>query len=280
VIPRVAALALAAAAMVVAAAPAHATETRTVEVTAEVYGLGRTPEEARQEALQRARDKAVAEVTGIRIAAQQLRLKTEAPGEMRDTFSYLIHTSTHGRIVDEEAAYTTTLRDEIPVYRVTLRAEVVLEQGERDPGFAVELKTAPESHTFRDGEALVLEITASRDCYLNILNIGSDGSIGLIFPNRWTAETRVLAGKPLRVPGATQGFEVRARLRDDRESDREHILVVATLDRVPFNLEESIEGELVPAVEREATLTALNRWLIRIPVARRTETLFDYEVVQ
>ena len=61
-------------------------QTHVVEVTATVYGMGRTPEEAKREALQRARDKAVAEVAGIRIAAQQLRLKTEEANAVRDGF--------------------------------------------------------------------------------------------------------------------------------------------------------------------------------------------------
>ena len=49
--------ALAAALLVVVATVASA-ESRTVEVTAEVFGHGLTPEQGRREALQRARDRA------------------------------------------------------------------------------------------------------------------------------------------------------------------------------------------------------------------------------
>ncbi len=257
-----------------------ASETLTVEVTAEVIGLARTPEQARQEALQRARDEAVARVAGIRIAAQQLRLKSEQPGAVRDAFSYLVHTSTNGRIIKEEVTYSTRLQDEIPVYRATLRAEVVLEQGTRDPGFELELSTRPASHTYRDGEKIVIEISPSRDCFLTVLNLLSDGSIRLLLPNRYSGLERVSSGETIRLPGPSDGFEIRVRLSADRRREREQLLVVATLDPVPFVMPEGVGEELVPEDERDVTLTSLNQWLLRIPVERRVEALWDFEVVE
>ena len=58
------------------------------------------------------------------------------------------------------------------------------------------------------------------------------------------------------------------------------ILVIATLDRVPFEMAETDAGEMVPASDSEPALTALNRWLVRIPVDRRVEALWEYEVVE
>jgi hypothetical protein len=259
---------------------AAGTEIQTVEVTAEVFGHGRTPEHARREALQRARDQAVAEVTGIQIAAQQLRLKSEGPDGMRDAFSYLIHTSTRGRIVGEEVTFETRLVDDTPVYRVTLRAEVVLEPGPRDPGFELELHTVPESHTFRAGEAVVLEVSASRPCYLIVLNLDSEGHIGLLFPNEYDGENRIAADERVRLPRPGKPFEIRVEPAGPASPSREQLLVIATLDDVPFALSESTAGELVPPPDSESTLTALNRWLVRIPANRRAEALWDYEVLE
>jgi hypothetical protein len=257
----------------------RASETRTVEVTAEVHGVGRTPEEARREALLRARDKAVAEVAGIRIAAQQLRLKSEHADAVRDAFSYLVHTSTHGRIVREEVSYRTALLDDIPVYRATLRAEVVLEEGARDPGFALELMTRPESHTYRADEPITLQLIATRNCYVTVLDIDPDGEIGLLFPNEYDGDNFLAAEQVLILPRASSGFEIRASRDGERRGGYEQILAVATLDRVPFLLEDDVEDEIVPDIEREDAVTALNRWLLRIPVNRRTEALWAYEVV-
>jgi len=255
-------------------------ETRTVEVTAEVHGLGRTPEQARHEALQRARDLAVAEVAGIHIAAQQLRLKSESADSARDAFSYLVHTTTQGRIVNEDVSFATRLEDDIPVYAVTLRAEVVLEEGHRDPGFSVELRTQPDSHTYRRGEAVTLEITPSRECYVTVLNLHSDGRVSRLLPNRYATSHLAPAGEKLILPGPEHGFEIRVDLREGLRKDREHVLVVATLDALTFEMPTNDPDELVPESESNLGLTALNQWLVRIPVERRTEALWGYEVVE
>ena len=239
-----------------------AAETQVVEVTAEVYGLGRTPEQARHEALQRARDLAVAEVAGIHISAQQLRLKSETADSVRDAFSYLVHTTTQGRIVNEDVAFATRLEDDIPVYVATLRAEVVLEKGRRDPGFSVELATRPNSHTYRRGETLTLEITPSRECYVTVLNLHADGRVSQLLPNRYATSHLVAAGDQLVLPGPGHGFEIRVDLREGQRQDREHILVVATLDAVAFEMPGESPDELVPPSETSLGLTALNQWLV------------------
>lgn len=255
-------------------------DTQTVEVSAEVYGQGRTPEEARHEALQRARDLAVAEVAGIHIAAQQLRLKSESADSVRDAFSYLVHTTTQGRIVNEDVTFATRLKGDIPVYEVVLRAEVVLEEGHRDAGFSIEIRTQPDSHTFRRGEAVTLEITPSRDCYVTVLNLHSDGRVSRLLPNRYATGHLAPAGKKLLLPGPEHGFEIRVDLREGLRQDREHVLVVATLDPLTFEMPTKTPDELVPETESNLGLTALNQWLVQIPVERRTEAMWDYEVVE
>jgi hypothetical protein len=263
-----------------AAAPAPpGPETRIVEVTVSVHGLGRTPEQARREALQRARDEAVAEAAGIRVAAQQLRLRTEQDGALSDGFSYLVQTSTEGRIVREQVTYRTRLEGEIPVYEATLVAEVVLEEGVRDPGFTLDLATEPATRIYRDGEALVLEVTASRRCYLTLIQLASDGRLAVLVPNRFLADNEIDAGETVRFPGESAGFEIRAQLPDGREREHERLLAVATLDPVEFTLDVAA-GEELASQDEAAALTALNRWLLRIPVARRTEALWAYEIAK
>jgi hypothetical protein len=101
----------------------------------------------------------------------------------------------------------------------------------------------------------------------------------VLFPNRFDDDNRVSAGRAVRVPRRSSGFEVHARLSDGREREHEQVLVVATLDAVPFRV-ESVADEMVPESDRESGLTALNRWLLQIPVARRAEALWDYEVAR
>jgi hypothetical protein len=260
-------------------AGAQARETRTVDVAAEVEGAGRTPDEARREALARARDLAVAEATGIRIAAQQLRLKSEAAGETRDLFSYLVHTSAAGRIVREQAQFSTRLVDDEPVYRVALHAEVALEPGQRDPGFTVSLDTRPASHVLRAGEPLAMHISSTRDCFVTVLNLLADGRVRRLFPDGADAR-RLPAGTTLELPPADAGFEIRAAAGASLPT-HEHVLVVATLDPLTWTEEDGGDvDELGAGSDASPDFTALNRWLLAIPLERRVEALWDYEVVE
>ena len=261
------------------AAIAVRAETRVVEVTASVAGTGRTPEQARREALQRARGEALARTAGVRVAAQQLRLRSEeADGTVRDGFSSLVETSTEGRIVDESITYRTRLESDEPIYEATILAVVELEDDARDPGFTLDLATEPASRMLRDGEDLVLEVTASRRCYLTLIQIGSDGTPELLAPNRFLTEVALEAGRTLSIPPKSAGFRIRARLPAGREQERERILAVATLDPVTFMLDAETGDELSRSAAAGSRFTALNRWLLRIPVARRAEAFWEYEI--
>ena len=261
------------------AAIAVRAETRMVEVTASVAGTGRTPEQARREALQRAREEALVRTAGVRVAAQQLRLRAEeTDGNVRDGFSSLVETSTEGRIVDESITYRTRLENDVPVYEATIVAVVELEDEARDPGFTLHLATEPSSRTLRDGEDLVLEVTASRRCYLTLIQIGSDGTPGLLVPNRFVPNLMLEPTRTIRIPAKSSEFRIRAKLLVGRERDRERILAVATLDPVTFTLDMETGNELSMDTGAERSFTALNRWLLRIPVARRVEALWDYEI--
>ena len=254
-------------ASILLAATAAFAETRVVHVSASVAGTGRTPEQAKREALDRARDEALSRTASIRVAAQQLRLRGEqADGTVRDAFSSLVQTSTEGRIVDETVTYTTRLENDVPVYDAMLTAVVELEDGAPDPGFTLDLVTEPGSPTLRDGEELAVEITASRRCYLTLLQIGGDGRPVLLVPNGFMAETVLEAGRTLRIPAKTAEFRFRARLAGP-ESERQQLLAIGTLDPVTFTIDPGEDG-----------FTALNRWLLRIPAARRAESLRDYQI--
>jgi hypothetical protein len=255
--------------------------TRRVEVTAEVFGTGRTPEEARREALERAREKAVAEVTGVDIAAQQLRLKSENRDEVLDAFTSIVRTTTRGRILSEQAVYQTLLRDSIPVYRVHLTAEVAVDKGERNPGFHLQLHTTPESPTLREGDLVTVELDASIDCYVTLLNLWSDDTVAVLFPNRYQRDNRLVAGHTLRLPASGSGLEYRADLAAGKRRDREMLLAIATLDPTPFRF-ASMPGDdpPLPVGDLETVLTALNRWLVGIPLDRRAEATWIYEIVE
>ncbi len=261
-----------------AAAPVARAETRVVEVSASVVGIDRTPEQARRQALERAREEAVAQATGIRVAAQQIRMRSELDGASSDAFSFLVQTSTEGRIVKEQVTYRTRLDGETPVYEAFLVAEVALEEGVRDPGFTLEVTTLPDTNVYRDGELLAVEVTASRPCYVTLIRVGADGSLDVLFPNRFRPPHPIDAGTAVRIPSESDRFAIRARLAEGRELEHERLLAVATLDPIVFDLDRTEGNELAADGSAGTSLTALNRWLLQIPVARRAESLWEYEI--
>ena len=261
-----------------AAAPVARAETRIVEVSASVVGTDRTPEQARRQALDRAREEAVAQAAGIRVAAQQLRMRAELGGASSDSFSVLVQTSPEGRIVKEQVTYRTRLDGETPVYEAALVAEVELEEGVRDPGFTLDVTTLPDTNVYRDGELLAVEVHASRPCYLTLIRIGSDGSLDVLYPNRFRPARPIEAGRAVRIPSESDRFAIRARLSVGHDLEHERLLAVATLDPIAFELDGTGGEELAVDGSAGTSLTALNRWLLRIPVARRAESLWEYEI--
>jgi hypothetical protein len=126
-------------------------------------------------------------------------------GDVRDAFSSLVETSAEGRIVEEHVTYRTRLENDMPIYEADLVARVELEEGSRDPGFTLDLASGTGTRVLRDGEPLVLEVTASRRCYLTLIHIGSDGALELLLPNPFLAEMELQAGRTCASPPGPRG---------------------------------------------------------------------------
>ncbi len=64
--------------------------------------------------------------------------------------------------------------------------------------------------TYRVGEPIHFYFRAERDCYLNLVDINSEGEISLLFPNRFDSNNSVQGGKTYRIPGDNYGFGLEA----------------------------------------------------------------------
>jgi hypothetical protein len=113
-----------------------------------------------------------------------------------------------------------------------------------------------------------------------LIQIAADGTLVVLVPNRFTGRTAIEAGQTFRIPATSSGFEIRARLPEGRERERERLLAVATLEPVTLTLDAEAGNELSTEDPAGRSLTALNRWLLRIPVSQRAEALWDYEITR
>ncbi|HXV76401.1 MAG TPA: DUF4384 domain-containing protein, partial [Candidatus Polarisedimenticolaceae bacterium] len=181
----------------------------------------------------------------------------------------------------ERVSYETRLEGDVPVYRAVLEADVVLEPGRRDPAFQLELASEPDSGTLRAGESLRLTVTPSKDCYVTVLHLDPQGGVERVFPNRFQPDHGVRGGTARTIPAPEDGFELRAELERGRHRQHEQILVVATLDPIRFEVATASDpDELVPNAIESIALSRLNRWLLEVPVDRRVEALWSYEIVE
>ena len=141
---------------------------------------------------------------------------------------------------------------------------------------------SPSSKTFRDGDEIVLHAKASKDCYVNVLNILSNDQVILLFPNSYDSDNRLFAGKDFEWPTKrlrNRGVRFRVNLPKDTEQATEMLLVVATRDSVGLDFATSASDSFT-ALDYQTTLNALNHWLIRIPREERVEDTYQYQIVR
>ena len=82
--------------------------------------------------------------------------------------------------------------------------------------FSVQLWTNQGSYKL--GDSICFNFRAEKECYLNLVDITSDGEIRLIFPNRFHPDNYIRGGVAYRIPAEEDGFlfEVEPPIGADR----------------------------------------------------------------
>jgi hypothetical protein len=245
-----------------------------------------TPEEARRQALDIARQDALSQARLEIVGATASRL-TEMSGsgdtQVYDHFSRFIQTFTRGLIIKEETIQDCvdvqpvpgTNRTE-PVYRIKLRALIESDTTAPDPAFTLSLKLNRDS--FREGETISVELQATKDCYVTIFNLYALDSLRVLFPNEAAPNNRLKAGESRAIPGSNDIWDIPLSLLSGKERDVESVLVVATKESVSF---PEWEGSVVGgAVAMDRALTTLSGWLAKMPSDQRTEATATYTIIK
>lgn len=79
-------------------------------------------------------------------------------------------------------------------------------------GGSFDLQLTSDKSEYRQNEAAVLQIVATRDCNLFVVNVDKAGTGTIIFPNKFQADNAVRAGEPVVLGG--QGSRFKFRLAD------------------------------------------------------------------
>lgn len=69
------------------------------------------------------------------------------------------------------------------------------------------LTVAPDRPLYRIGEPINLQVTASKDCHLTVLNVDASNQTRQLFPNQFQQSSKVTGGLTVLIPGNAQGVQ-------------------------------------------------------------------------
>jgi hypothetical protein len=250
-------------------------------------GANITPAEGWKTAINNARANAIKEVVGVHITEEVYRNISETSSgdesNIHDAFSRLSRSNSYGKIIEEEILdRQTIIENDIPVYKVNLRAKVVEDEGKDDPGFSVEIIMS--KNVFYDkrpnsSDELKFDIWASKNCYIYLFNILSDESVSLLIPNKYIQNNFYSTEKDIQEfekQLSNLSFEV--GLPAGVDNVIEALYIVALKNRFDFvsnNISLSMEG-IIPTYQ--AAITDIQSWIIQVPRDQRAEFLKSFEI--
>lgn len=234
----------------------------------------------KEAAMERARDdarlKAISHGIGVHLTSSTLQEDLFEPDRRFSSFLRYTSTAAGGRITVEQEKWDEEDigRDEnnltIRNYILTLRCKVEHDNDVPDPAFFVSFFLNKDS--YREGEAIELTVTATRDCYLTVLNLDhAAGRIAILFPNELDPDNLYRADEAMRIPRPGSGFSFRAMLPDGKTVSTELIWVLATRERI------DVPGVLAEASRFPyystpfATVQDFHRTLVSVPLDSRAE---------
>ncbi|MFH0766402.1 MAG: DUF4384 domain-containing protein [Calditrichota bacterium] len=237
-----------------------------------------SPEEAKRQAFELARNDALSKA-GIEITGAAGSAVSEGR-DYYDSFIRFTLTRTRGLIVNVDTLFAGLEMPSpgggrpIPIYRAAIRAEVVNQIGEPDPGFKVMLTLNRE--VYRSGEPMTVSLQATRDCYVLLLNLYSNDSMRVVLPSFMQEDNHLGLNQILTMP--SPGYEMPVSLLPERDEDTETILAIATRELIPFIGGQTTTQEGLTA--QSEALIALSCWLADIPCDQRAEAWAFYRVVK
>jgi hypothetical protein len=258
-----------------------------VEVsTARIFPNSMSPDEAKQKVFDLLRRKAIEKKVEARVDITTLLtdMMSESPTSFNEqtAWSGFFLTSISG-VITAENIVTEKL---IPLEsknsyekQMTIRAYVVPVLGERDPSYYVE--SSLEDNMLNHGDELSIKIRPSKDSYVYVFNLMADHNAMLMFPNDYSSENYIMANKTLNIPDENIRDHVKLRVGtlSGQEITTESIYIICTIK--PVQLPESLPkiGRSLSVFSGEGhDFTALQNWLMKIPLNQRVEKNLIYHI--
>lgn len=200
-----------------------------------------TPVEAREKALNKAKENALKEA-GVPeyINSSNLLFKKASEKSQDDLFLSLTTVEVSGAIkkytvIDQKEQ----LNDENHLtYSVWIDADVVIYKSKKDPGYQLDVYGLRES--FSSPDKLTFSVKPDKNGYLTIF-ILSENESSLLYPNAIEAQTQLHGGTTYNFPISTNlDYEVST----EEKIEVNYLVLLLTKNEIPFNKNESTDDIL------------------------------------
>lgn len=230
------------------------------KVTATKQIVNITPEEAEQKAINKARLKAIEYACGIEVNSSTLNIQSESSFKsLIDYFSQITSLMSQGFILEQKILRNNTkTENSILIKEVTIKVKVAKQKGEKDPYFNINTKL--NKVHFTEGEKLQLEITPTKDCYLTILCVYSDETVGLLLPNKHK-NNFAKTNENFSFPDEQDNFSIPIFLLPNKTEDTEILMVIATKQKYNFTSFDILSSYNT----YESSLKEIMKQLVKIP---------------
>ncbi len=234
-----------------------------------------TPEEAEDQAVFNACRDAIQYYSGVEISERILDLQAASQNKIiLEHFSSLSKQTTSGIILEKHIMHKEIKTDgENLVKLVVLKVKVGKQKGKKDPYFNVAAHLNRD--IFKEGEELELTVQSSKDCYITVLNICSDDSVYILFPNQYRSNNFIKAGEFFKLPNEhdrAMGLSFPTRLRKGKDRDVEMIKILATKEDISLTGTHTLSSYGT----YQFALKKLLNWLIKIPCNEIEEIDMQY----
>ena len=119
------------------------------------------------------------------------------------------------------------------------------------------------STAYKIGSKIRICARATADCYLTLLNVGSDGELTVLFPNRLHQDNRIAGGRVYEIPDSGYAFEFTL----EGPAGPDEVKAIVTLDAKPLlETDFTKTGEFFHRMESSAAPRAIK------VIAREVET--------
>jgi TolB-like protein len=144
----------------------------------------------------------------------------------------------------------------------------------RDGEIKVELWS--DKPVYKTGEIMTLHFKTNRDCYVTLVDVGTSGKVHILYPNRFSGGSKVLAGKVYSIPGRDDGYAITVLGPQGTEVVR----AIATLTPIAMTeIDFSKEGGVFKKVDEPTVLTRdLNIVAKKTSPSSRGEGLIRIEI--